>query len=167
MIDPHGQHRNEFDPFRMEEIRKYLEIHPPSLSIEQLQGYARNIFQEAPNITTSQTTTSTSPADLATVGPTLGSLQDGKYAIFLMTLIKAGTAGVSYAGVKVNSTEPSTSPSDSVSSDITAGSLPAFGIFLKTLSGGGSNTLTVRYWTTAGTATYANRRMVMFRYSNP
>lgn len=148
------------------ELKNFIQQVISGMSVTQIPGFSQFTAQAATTVTTSQTTTSTSPADLATVGPSLTDLPDGVYVFFWGSHIQTSATGVaSYVGVKVNSTEPTTT--EAIFGDIAGGFLPGFSFVQKTLSNGGANTAVLRYWmASAGTGTYRDRRLLALRVSN-
>lgn len=155
----------DFSTEALGQLRTWLEQNPPSIPVTQILGFSQFTAQSAPTIETNEATASTSYVDLATVGPQLTGLPDGKYVILFGCLSSTSVPGFGAGmSVQVNSTTPTT-PETLVSlvSSLTPG---AFGL-AKTLNGGGNNTLTAKYATGGGaTATYQRRWMLALRYSN-
>lgn len=113
-------------------------------------------------VSTSQTTTSTSYTDLATVGPTV-TATTGPYAIVSTYNSNFNsTAAASLMGFQVSGAS-SIAPTDNTTIAITGtGSQRAGATFLLTTLTPGSNTFTCKYRVGAGTGTYADRRIVVF-----
>lgn len=139
----------------------------PVFPISQVFGFTQFVPQQAIIITggTSLTTTSTSPTDLSTPGPTLSNLADGNYLIWFGANISNATSTTSYMGVKVNATEPVAADA-ATNIGVTTGT-PFCGMTItKALSNGGSNTLKGRYWVDAGTGGYQRCWIAALKYSN-
>lgn len=113
-------------------------------------------------VATSQTTTSTSFTDLATVGPSV-TATTGPYALVSTynSNFNSGAAA-SLMSFEVSGAS-SIAAADNVSIAITgASSQRASGLFLLTTLTPGSNTFTCKYRVGAGTGTYADRRIIVF-----
>lgn len=113
-------------------------------------------------VATSQTTTSTSFADLATVGPAV-TATTGPYALVATynSNFNSGAAA-SLMSFEVSGAS-SIAAADNTSIAITgASSQRASGLFLLTTLTPGSNTFTCKYRVGAGTGTYADRRILVF-----
>lgn len=113
-------------------------------------------------VATSQTTTSTSYTDLATVGPTV-TATTGPYALVATynSNFNSGAAA-SLMSFEVSGAS-SIAAADNVSIAISGtGSQRASGLFLLTTLTPGSNTFRCKYRVGAGTGTYADRRILVF-----
>lgn len=143
---------------------EYLSINQPLVPIGQVVGFSQYTAQAAPQINTSQSTSSTTPTDLATAGPTLTGLPSGKYVVWFGAA--ADTSPVNseaYMGVKANSTEPTTSDA---AVTFSANRIMVSRAHTFTLTNS-NNTLLARYWAaSAGTGTWQNRWMLALRYAN-
>lgn len=121
-------------------------------------------------VETSQTTTSTSYTDLATVGPDLVTLATGTTAlIFWSAYMSNNTAGAKcYASIFVTGAS-SVSPIDNISLRYESGAandeIRAGTAHLFTGLTAGGNTFRVQYRVTAGTGTFANRQIAGFSLS--
>lgn len=117
-------------------------------------------------ILTSETTTATSFANLATVGPSV-TVDTGPYALVLTHCqVENSGAGSAYAGVEVtgaSSIAPALNRAinvfNSAGTRVGAGTavLYAGGLLLTP----GSNTFTMKYRVSSGTGTFADRRIVV------
>lgn len=116
----------------------------------------------AHSVSTSQTTTSVSFADLATTGPTVTVTTGTSALVFLSANLKNATANeAAIAGVEVTGAS-SIAASDTNSLLVRAGAADEIQatktVRLSTLTPG-SNTFTMKYRVTAGTATFLRRDM--------
>jgi hypothetical protein len=120
-------------------------------------------------VATSQTTTSTTYADLATVGPTVSSLTTGTFALVvltafmsnsgagntsLMTFDVSGATTLTHAGGSVDTLSLSTV------SDIANAGRRFSAVYPVTLTAG-SNTFTAKYRVSAGTGTFIDRNIIV------
>ena len=113
-------------------------------------------------VATSQGTTSTSYVDLATVGPTISTLTTGTQAIvFLTAQISNSGANSSFMGIDVSgATTVAAADTDALLVVGTSAVRATCIVFLTGLTPG-THTFTAKYRTTAGTATYVNRNVVV------
>jgi hypothetical protein len=113
-------------------------------------------------VATSQTTTSTSFTDLATVGPSV-TVTTGPYALVFTYNSNFNSGAVSSLMSFEVSGASSIAAADNVSIGIAGtGSIRESGAFLLTTLTAGSNTFTCKYRVGAGTGTYADRRITVF-----
>ena len=154
----------DFSAEALGELRTWLEQNPPSIPVTQILGFTQFTVQQATPIITSETTTSATFTDLATVGPSITGLPDGKYVILFGSALSASAGANAIMGIKINSTEATTAD-PTVQTNGTALTSAATAM-VKTLSNGGNNTLTARY-ESSGTGTFAIRWLIAIRYANP
>lgn len=151
----------------LEQLRQWLTVNPIPVPISQVQGFSRFTAQPA-SIATGETTTSTTYADLATVGPTLSGLPAGTYLVLVGALLYNNTAGVaSSASVSLNGGAASDADAAIL---VTSGSnvpaVTAVGFSVKTLTLA-NNTLRVKYRVNgASTGTFYYRNLVALRIGN-
>lgn len=145
------------------ELKTWLEQNPPAIPVSQIVGFNQFTFQPAPTIDTDESTTSTTFTDLATVGPTLGELSDGKYAIFFGAQGQPTSPSAGVMSVQVNST--AAIDADSVVFT-PGGNMSVSRMILKTFTGG-NTTLTAKYRSSGGDlARFQKRWLIVVRYSN-
>ena len=147
----------------MASIPNYLEINPPLLPVSQITGFTKFTASAATSISAIESTSSGTYIDLATVGPQLTNLADGKYVVFVGVNDNSRfAASTTYVGVKVNSTEAS--DTNALRIPQTAGAQA----LLISASAGGANTVTMRYRVTdsGGSTSIGGRWMVALKYSN-
>lgn len=151
------------DKFKADMV-DYLSVNPPAIPFSQVIGATQFAPYSAADVTTGETTTSTSFTDLATVGPTLTGLSDGSYLFFFgAAMIQSDHTLSQCMALKVNSTEAVIAESAINNSEqYVTGSR----VVLKTLAGGGNNTVTCRYRVDGGTGTWSYRWMHALRVSN-
>jgi hypothetical protein len=139
------------------------------LPISQIVGFSQFTAQAAPTIGTSESTTSTTFTDLATVGPSLTGLPDGEYVFFFGAEADTATAGkIAAMALSINAAALGTPPigddcesrSDqlvSISRAVTA-----------TLSNGGNNSVVAKYATddALAAAFFSSRWLIALRYAN-
>lgn len=167
---PHGPKITsvfDFSAEALEQLAFWLEQRGLHIPVTNLLGYSQNIPQVAPAVLTSQTTASDTFTDLATVGPTLTGLSDGKYFLMYSAIAANNTAGDGAAiSIQINATAASTDDEALAQTGTLLTTL--VGWTQKTLSNGGNNTVTVKYArVTGGTASFQTRRLVAIRLANP
>lgn len=119
-------------------------------------------------VLTSETTTSTSYADLATVGPATTVTSGDRAFIFLMGKLSHGTAlgnaimGYAISGATTTAAADETSLAHAPSG--ASGFVQCSLAFLELSLTPGSNTFTAKYKTNTGTATFAIRRVQAFPF---
>lgn len=128
-----------------------------------------SIAERAPqsdSVLTSQTTTSTSFTDLATLGPTI-TANTGPYAlVFTHCQVSNSGAGSAYAGVNVSGAS-SIAPALNRSINLIGAAGATLGAGTAVLYAGsialtpGSNTFTMQYRVSSGTGTFADRRIIV------
>ena len=141
---------------------------PSQIPIVQLQGFSQ--FTATPvTIVVSEATTSTSYTDLATVGPTVSGLSDGKYVLFFSCRVtKPASDGGGRVSLSLNGAAPSDddmailADSSAVAQDTTISRAVQ-----KTLQTEGSNSVTMQYKSITGTSiSFALRSLIVLRYAN-
>ncbi|MCR4338323.1 MAG: hypothetical protein NUW01_00390 [Gemmatimonadaceae bacterium] len=133
------------------------------IPVSQLSGFSGFTARVADTVVTQEDTTSTASwVDLATVGPSLTSIPDGKYlAIWgcqaFGSVLNVGTN----MGISANGATPNIDDAcQSLSTE--AETMASFAEF--TLAGGGANTLTAKYRLgNPGTGSYRRRRLLILR----
>ena len=158
----------DFSAEALEQFRFWLEQNPPNIPITQILGFTQFTAQAADRINTSQSTTSTAYVALATQGPILTGLSDGKYLLmFGAALASNASTGAPLMNLKVNGTTPS-DDNEAVQGSNTTFGVSASTAVVKTLSNAGNNTVEAVYRTSnvAVTASFNHRWLVALRYSN-
>jgi len=137
-----------------------------TIPINQIQGFSQYLARAAFVFTSESLTAGTGYHDLATVGPQIDGLPDGKYAIFVSALVTTGVAGAGYITPNVNGGLDNT-PSDQDSGSLNTGSITAtaMGFSLHTLNQG-SNTVKAQYLANGATASFNNRRLLVLKIAN-
>lgn len=153
------------DPIRFTQVFKTWVAEWPFLNgvdipLSQIVGFSQNQALHD-QVTTSETTTSTTYDDLATDGPELAGLGPGQYLI-LFGAFGNNSAASHRMSLQVNATEAS--DADSILWG-TASNSAAVRAITKTLTAS-TNTLTAKYKTTSDTATYQDRWLVALRFAN-
>lgn len=145
-------------------LADYLALNIPDIPVSQLIGFTGFTVQVATRVNTSETTTSATFTDLATTGPQLTGLPDGQYMFAAATSILSSTNQDTFAGVKINSTDPA--DADCAALIGASGALLTVTFVSATLDAGGNNTAKVVYRTAGGTATFARRQLIGLRFAN-
>lgn len=137
------------------------------IPIGQVFGFSQYTAHTTPRVgSVDEATTSTSYADLATTGPTLDGLPDGKYLVFIKSVIRTAVASnLAAMSYQVNGT--AASDTDSIVNK-NANDITATGFSLQSLSRGSGNSLTAKYRTdnAAAAATFSGRLIVALKYAN-
>lgn len=147
-------------------IKSRMEADPPLLPISQIVGFAQFTTQVASTIITIESTTSTTYTDLATVGPSLADLADGKYIALFGSMGKGDIAGIgALMSVSVNGGTAVDDDSALVTSLEWNSMMRAVQV---TLDNGGTNTLRAKYRMlgTGGTASFQRRWLIATKTSN-
>lgn len=148
------------------QLRTWFEQNPPAIPVSQIIGFNQFTAQNA-SVLTQETTTSTTFADLATVGPTLSSLPDGQYLFFLgCVAFNSGAGNQLTMSIDVNSAGASSSDQTAADGPAATYKVNLVRVVAKTLDNGGNNTVTCKYRVSAGTGTFLNRWLIAIRFSN-
>ena len=148
------------------ELKTWLEQNPPAIPITSVLGFNQFLASGATRINTSQTRTSATYGDLATVGPTITGLSDGKYVVLYGAALSMNAGGPAFMGLAVNGTNPS-DDNEALQGAATNFGVSAMTAVLKTLNNGGNNTLKAVYRSDGvNTATFNRRWLIALRYSN-
>jgi hypothetical protein len=156
----------DFTAEALEQLAFWIEQRGLHIPVTQLIGFSQFTAQAAPFISSSESTTSTAYTALATAGPAITGLSDGRYLVMYGALISTSSGGdrsimsLSYNGAAASDSDACESRDtnlSSVSRTTTA-----------TLAGGGNNSITAKYRSSVGTstATFASRWLVALRYGN-
>lgn len=122
-------------------------------------------FPDKNDVTTQQTTTSTTPTDLTTFGPSVTSTTGTRAIVSIRSLTQNNTAGqttiASYEISGATSTGASIVRAIShESGTANEGTRVSLTNLFTTLTAG-SNTFTMKYWVSGGTGTFAHREIVV------
>ena len=152
----------DISPQALGQLVDYITQSGIPIPVAQIVGFAQFTAQSAPFIGTSETTTSTTYADLTTVGPTLSYVSNGKYLIAFGCTASNSGQNATYISPNVNGTTPSDNDAAQTAT-AAAGSLAR--ITTASLSAG-NNTVKLQYKVAAGTGTFLNRWLVLLKYAN-
>lgn len=149
----------------------YIAVNQPQIPISQILGFAQFTAIAATPIGTSaassESTASTSFTDLATVGPQLTGLADGKYVIIFGASIRSATNGEDHY-MSVDANGAGASDADALFGT-NGNRYAAARAITKTLQNGGNNSLTAKYKTgNAASDVHASHRWLLaLKYANP
>lgn len=119
-------------------------------------------------VATSQTTTTTSYTNLATVGPTVTCATSNRAVVFFASEISnSGTAGASSVSVDVTgaTTIGASNAWRAVQDGVAASNVNRVGVaHLFTSLNAGNNTFTMKYLAGSGTATFGNREIIVLPF---
>lgn len=146
-------------------ILDHVAVNIPQIPISQIVGFTQFTPNVATTILTSESTTSTSYANLATTGPELLGLADGVYLI-LFGCQTAAIASGEGASVSISVNGDTASDDDSCVAEDQPGSATIMRAVAKELRAGGSNTIRVQYRVNAGTGTFLRRWLIAIRMGN-
>lgn len=157
---------NDLSPEALGELRSWLEGSGFQVPISQIVGFQQFTAQVADRIYTDESTSSSSFGNLATVGPQLTKIPDGRYVVLFGCWGRTGTVGAqAIMGVKANADEATDDNSLAMSWLVNGSSMMATTF---TLKNSGGSTLTCRYRATSGsTASFGTRWLVALRFGNP
>jgi hypothetical protein len=152
---------NEFKEYMVQ----YLALNQPPISISQVIGFSGFSAQfDSEQDSNVETTASTSFTDLATVGPLITGLPDAEYMLIYASVAKNSLLNdAARIAPEVNSTVATIA--DAAETQLTSyGSIVGFA--KKSLANGGNNTVTLKYATSAGTASFYRRRLIALKIAN-
>lgn len=147
-------------------VLDFIQTNNLILPIGQIFGFSQFTAQASTSITVSETSSATAYGNLSTDGPTLSSLPDGQYVVFVTAWAASSNATyAAYTSVSVNGAAPS--DNDAAISD-TQTFQSVQGVSLQTLSNLGDNSLKMQYKVANGAATgsWSNRRILALKFSN-
>lgn len=154
----------DFSADALGQLRTWLEQNPPAIPVTQILGFSQFTAASAPYIGTTETTTSLSFSDLATVGPTISGLSDGQYIIMFGAAASAASGDEADMGIQINGAN--VDPTQTVVT-LSTSFTPAAMAVVTRLSGGGNNTIVAKYLSLkGGTASFGRRWMIALRFSN-
>lgn len=154
----------DFSADALAQLRLWLEQNPPAIGISNILGFSQ-FTANSNSVITAETTTSASYTDLATVGPTLTGLPDGQYIILYGAASSSSATGTQTAFVSVSVNGATAVDNDGAENQNNAIASVARAI-TSTLSNGGNNTITLKYRSTSGTATFAFRWLIALKFDN-
>lgn len=162
----------DFSAEALGELRTWLEQNPPAVTISSIIGFDQFTANVATDVATNETSTSAAFGDLATVGPSLSGIPNGKYLLlFGFTGKWSGAAATGQVmSVAVNGAGAVDGDACFVTSTATGGAgteASTMRVVAKTLSSG-SNSVVTKYRATAAgnTANFQYRWLVALRYAN-
>ncbi len=143
-------------------VPNWVALYGLETPISQVAGFARFTPQVADTIITSETTASTSYADLATVGPSITGLSDGSYMVIYSHTSSNNTGGfTAFMSISVDGVAAS---DDDMALATQVGST-AIQVTFVTLTGG-NHSIVAKYRVNGGTGTFGRRRLAAIKYAN-
>lgn len=130
------------------------------IPISQVIGFTQYNAEYA-TVTTQEGTTSAAYTDLATVGPTISGLPAGQYIVIFGAATSLSVAGTLGVAPSYNADAPPTARE--LISQVVGTFTPATKAITAQLTLA-SNTVQLKYATTAGTATFIHRWILAFKY---
>ncbi len=147
-------------------LKDKLVIDGLEVPISQVTGFSGFTFQTA-EVGDSEATTSTSYTDLTTPGPQLTGLPDGSYAIFYGCTVSAAAGELAFSSISINGA--AASANDEILATLHAASyfFTPTRLVTKTLTGGGGNSIRMKYRTNGGVSvTFQRRWLSVVKYAN-
>lgn len=142
-------------------IRKWL-ADAPVFPISQVFGFSQYAAQYD-IVTTQETTTSGTFGDLATPGPTISNIPKGQYVALYGAMASLSSAGTLDIAPSFNGDAPDTN--NQVFSQV-VGTFNSLARSCTASLAEPTNTVELKYATSAGTATFIFRWLVVFRTGN-
>ena len=137
---------------------------PSQIPFSQLQGASQFVVKFATPIFTQESTTSVTYTDLATTGPQLTGLSDGRYLVmFGCQVANIGAGEAASMSIDTNGNGAVDADSCVIEPATHATIMRAVS---KDLNTGGNNTFTCKYRVNAGTGDFLRRWLVVQRYAN-
>lgn len=152
------------DPVKAEQFAQWIEMRGLRTPISQVVGFQQFTAQVAPDVLTSEGTTSATYTDLATVGPSLNTLGNGKYLVaFGFTSVLSGSL-IGYMSPSVNGSGGSDT---TCAQGRTTAEMSVMRIIPVTLASG-TNTIVAKYRSVSAgnNVSFLNRWMIALRYGN-
>lgn len=153
----------DFSTEALGELKLWIEQAGLAITISQIVGFQQFAAQVATSILTSETTTSTSYTDLATPGPQLTTLPDGRYVLLFGAFASNSGTGVSVFSPTINNAAAVDADQGGMSGTQGLYSTRATTATLAS----GTNTVKLQYKVNSGTGTFLNRWLIALRYANP
>lgn len=146
----------------------FIAVNIPQIPISQIVGFSQ--FTATPSfIAPNEATMSQTYVDLATLGPQISGLADGKYLFLLAAQVVKGVVNDGgMASLSCNGSTPVDADSLILSdTSAVAQNTTVSRAVQKTLAGGGNNVVTMKYRTiNASSISFANRSLIALRYGN-
>lgn len=143
---------------------EYLALNQPLVPIGQVVGFSQYAAQfAAVRAGAEESTVSTAYTDLATVGPSLTGLSDGRYLLIYGGSSRNSATNTSAISPSVNGAAAS---DDNFARTAHATYTSVARAITATLQAGGNNSVTIKYRTTAGTGFFAETWLIALRYAN-
>jgi hypothetical protein len=148
-------------------LMDYVAVNIPLIPISQISGFAQFTAQSNSVATSESRDTGvvgTGYGNLATVGPTLPGLPDGKYVLLFGAAVNNVGANTAYVSPKINGTEATDADAVEITGSATSTSIAR--AITATVTNSGNSTVTLRYRGTAGVPVFKNRWLIVLRYAN-
>ena len=155
----------DFSAEALGELKTWFEGAGIAIPITQILGFQQFTAQFA-KVDTAESTTSTTYVDLATVGPSITGLSNGKY-VFLFSILAYNTSGTdqAVAGLSLNGASPIAG--DELIAGGGATNQATHTAFAQATLMSGNNAVRLRYKSTlGGAANFQYRRLIALRFSN-
>jgi hypothetical protein len=156
----------DFSDEALQQLRLWLEMHPPAIPVAQVLGFAAFTALPAPTIQpgVAETTNSLVYTNLATVGPQLSGVPAGQYIILFGALASSSTgSAAALMGISINGAVAL--DAEATGTAQTGGTTAVMTAVVKTLPLA-SNSIVAKYRVDAGTGTYVRRWLIALKYSN-
>ena len=150
-------------------VQDFIQTSRLTIPIGQIIGFAQFLGQSK-FVNPSQSTTSTSFTDLATVGPELLTLPDGKYVVAWGCTINNGTGGSDNSSMVVYANGTQLEDPDGNFPGIVTNSVanvPACVFAVVDMKNSGNNSLVAKYKVSAGTGNFGQRWLFALKIANP
>lgn len=146
----------------LNQLRLWIEMHPPNIPIKQVIGFSAFTANQA-QVLDADTTSSATYVDLTHPGPTLTGLPAGKYVLLFGCVYSNTSASDGFISPSVNGSTPSDSDGAQTQdpSSLRVNMMRAVTVDLTT----DSNTVKLQYRVGAPTGSFQTRWLIALKYS--
>lgn len=137
----------------------FLVTNIPNIPIKHVYGYSITTGRVASRVDTEETTTSTAYTDLATVGPQLTGLSDGRYMLIFGCKTHTADTMDYFMSPSINGS----TPSDDNAAEGSRGTAIGRAIVLTVDNGTDNNTVVMKYRVASGTGDFSKRWLAAFK----
>lgn len=157
-------HPEDLPPEFQSWLVDFIAVNIPQIPISQIVGFSQFTANQS-QILASESTTSTSFADLTTLGPQVSGLSAGQYLLLYGATGENSAGSHAYISVSVNGAAAVDADAAVVEPISTTMDFTLMRAVTKTVDEA-SNSFTLKYKVGAGTGTFYNRWMIVLRIGN-
>lgn len=156
----------DFTAESLEQLAFWLEQRGLHIPINQVLGFSQTVQKDGGTITTDESRTTATYANLTTTGPSLTGLSDGTYVIYFGCTVY-NPAGVGDGRMSIDVNSAGAADADAVLHSGGNFNISLSRTLVKTLTAGGNNTLVAKYKGDGANAShFLNRWLIAQRIGN-